>query len=147
MFDDLYEAREILEIKAGELACLRADKLDLMKIEKTLDMMKQSLEKGDSGIKANILFHQCVAMATKNQIIAGIVRSLGNTMESMRAVTLAYPGRLAECLEEHRAIYVAICNHDTKQCTELLKKHFGAVARIRKELNSQGRLGIFRGRD
>ena len=70
-----------------------------MKIEKTLDMMQQSLEKGDSGIKADILFHQCIAMATKNQVIAGIVRSLGTTMEDMRVKTLAYPGRLEDVPE------------------------------------------------
>lgn len=67
LFEDLYEAREILEIRVAELACERADELDFMKIEKTLDMMQTSLEKGDSGIKADILFHQCIAMATKNQ--------------------------------------------------------------------------------
>lgn len=141
LFEDLYEAREILEIRVTELACERADELDFMKIEKTIDMMQASIEKGDSGIKPDILFHQCIAMATKNQVIAGIVRSLGTMLEDMRVKTLAYPGRLETCLEEHRAIYRAIRNHDQKQCSTLMKKHFGAVAEIRSELNKKGGFG------
>ena len=138
MFGDLYEAREILELKAGELACERADELDLMKMRKTIDMMQESLRSGDSGIQADILFHQCIAMATKNQIIAGIVKSMGTTMKDMRVKTLSYPGRLAECLEEHRDIYTAIKDRKPERCTALLKKHFSAVARIRSELNREG---------
>ena len=141
LFEDLYEAREILEIRVAELACERADELDFMKIEKTLDMMQASLEKGDSGIKADILFHQCIAMATKNQVIAGIVRSLGTMLEGMRVKTLAYPGRLEACLKEHRSIYLAIRKGDQKLCSELMKKHFGAVAEIRSELNRKGGFG------
>ncbi len=138
LFEDLYEAREILEIRVVELACERADELDFMKIEKTLDMLQTSIEKGDSGINADILFHQCIAMATKNQVIAGIVRSLGTTLEDMRVKTLAYPGRLETCLEEHRAIYLAIRNRDKELSADLMEKHFEAVAKIRREMNRKG---------
>lgn len=138
LFEDLYEAREILEIRVAGLACERADELDFIKIEKTLDMMQRSLERGDSGIQADILFHQCVAMATKNQVIAGIVRNLGSMLEDMRVQTLAYPGRLEACLNEHRAIYRAIRERDPKRCTELMIKHFDAVADIRSDLNRKG---------
>jgi GntR family transcriptional repressor for pyruvate dehydrogenase complex len=140
LFEDLYEAREILEIKVGELACERADKLDLMKMERTLEMMQQSLARGGSGIKADILFHQCVAMATKNQIIAGLVRSLGTTMEAMRTKTLAYPGRLEKCLAEHHAIYMAIKDRDAPRCADLMRQHFSAVAEIREKLNAESKL-------
>lgn len=138
LFEDLYEARELLEIRVAGLACERADELDFAKIEKTLAMMQASLEKGDSGIKADILFHQCIAMATKNQVIAGIVRSLGTMLEDMRVKTLAYPGRLEACLKEHRAIYRAIRERDPERCSELMKQHFGAVADIRNDLNRKG---------
>jgi len=140
MFEDLYEAREIFEIKVAELACQRADKLDLMKMERTLDMMQESIRKGDSGIEADILFHQCIAMATKNQVIAGMVRSLGMTLKGMRIKTLAYPGRLEKCLQEHRAICDAIRQRDQKLCGELMRQHFSAVAKIRGELNREGKI-------
>ena len=80
-------------------------------------------------------------MATKNQVIAGIVRSLGTMLEGMRVKTLAYPGRLEACLKEHRSIYLAIRKGDQKLCSELMKKHFGAVAEIRSELNRKGGFG------
>ncbi|MVB13116.1 HTH-type transcriptional regulator LutR [Caprobacter fermentans] len=137
MFEDLYEARELLEIKVAELACRRADELDLMKIERTLCLMQESVDHNDSGIDSDILFHQCIAMATKNQVIAGMVRSLGTTMKEMRVRTLAYPGRLAKCLQEHRDIYLAIKNRDEKVCCSLMEQHFGEVAKIRAAMQLQ----------
>lgn len=146
LFEDLYEARELLEIRVAGLACERADELDFVKIEKTLDMMQASIERGDSGIKADILFHQCIAMATQNQVIAGLVRTLGTTLEDMRVKTLAYPGRLEACLAEHRAIYLAIRERNPERCSELMKKHFEAVADIRRDLNRKGGFGGGSGR-
>jgi len=135
MFEDLYEARELFEVRVAGLACSRADDLDLMKIEKTLEMMRKSLREGDSGIEADVLFHQCIAGATKNQVIAGIVRSFGNMLREMRVKTLAYPGRLKKCLEEHREIYRAIRDRDSARCCTLMKQHFDAVAKIRSAMN------------
>jgi GntR family transcriptional repressor for pyruvate dehydrogenase complex len=143
IFEDVYEAREIIEIKAGELACQRADEFDFMKMEKTLEMMQESIKNGDSGIKSDILFHQCIAIATKNQVLAGIVRSLGTTLEEMRVKTLAYPGRLKQCLKEHKEIYEALRERNSERCTKLLKEHFDAVAKIRSELNVEGKLNSF----
>ena len=121
---DLTEARGIVECSAGELACERADNLDLKKIRKTLDMMQQNLERGESGLRADLLFHQCVAMAAKNEVVAGLVRSLGTASDEMRGKALSGPGSLRECLEDHRAIYAAIAERDPQKCAALMKKHF-----------------------
>ena len=123
LYGDLMEARLILECRVSELACQRADTLDLEKIEKTITMMQESLERGESGLKADLLFHQCVAMATKNQVIAGLVRSLEPASEEMRA-RLSTPEYQKVCLEDHRAIYFAIRDRDAEKCAELMKKHF-----------------------
>lgn len=139
MFEDLYEARKLIEIKTVELACIRANEFDFSKIEKTIKMMEESLETGDSGIEADILFHQCIAVATKNTVLAGIIQSMGSMLKERRKLTLTYPGRLAACLEEHRNIYRALQAGDIARCTALLEDHFGEVETIRKAIDGHGK--------
>ena len=139
MFEELYEARKLIEINTAELACTRADEFDFSKMEKTIEMMQESLETGDSGIEADILFHQCIAAATKNTVLAGIIQSMGNMLKERRKVTLMYQGRLEACLEEHRNIYHAIRERDVTRCTALLEEHFNAVETIRKAIDDAGK--------
>jgi len=130
LFADLVEAREKLELQIVELAAKRADELDLLRIERTLEMMEKDLAAGRSGVEADILFHQCLATATKNQVLAGLVRSIGRMMQDTRVRTLLVPGRLAACLAEHRAIYEAVRDHDAERGRRLIREHFERVREI-----------------
>ncbi|MDI6711071.1 MAG: FadR/GntR family transcriptional regulator [Bacillota bacterium] len=142
LFADLVEAREKLELQIVELAAQRADDLDLLRIERTLEMMEKDLAAGRSGIEADILFHQCLAAATKNQVLAGLVRSIGRMMQETRARTLVVPGRLAACLEEHRAIYEAVRDHDAERGCRLIQEHLNRVreilTRLDREMKGEG---------
>jgi GntR family transcriptional repressor for pyruvate dehydrogenase complex len=130
LFSDLEEARAVIESRIGELACQRADRLDLEKIAKTLDMMQQSIIEGESGLKADLLFHQCLAMAAKNQVLAGLAQSLGTASQEI-AAGMGFPsGNPEKSLEEHRAIYEAIRKHDQKMCSALLQNHFGCSRKL-----------------
>ena len=111
-------------LSAVELACRRADRLDLEKISSALDLMRQSVGRGESGRKADLLFHQCIAMASKNQVLAGIARSLGIAEEKIAAEIAPDSAVCPESPEEHRAIYEAIRDRDPEKCSALIQKHF-----------------------
>ena len=135
LFADLVEAREKLELQIVELAAARADELDLLRIERTLAMMEEDLAAGRNGIESDILFHQCLGIATKNQVLAGIARSIGRMMQDTRARTLSIPGRLAACLQEHRAIYEAVRDRDAARGRRLLQEHLDRVREILSSLD------------
>ncbi|MFZ5900522.1 MAG: FadR/GntR family transcriptional regulator [Bacillota bacterium] len=139
MFFDLVEAREKLELQIVELAAARADDLDLLSIRRTLEMMEQDIAAGRSGIEADILFHQRLAVATKNQVLAGLARSIGQMMKETRARTLRVPGRLAACLAEHRAIYEAVRDGDAARGSRLLREHLARVREILAELEFEAK--------
>lgn len=124
LFGDLKETRAVVESRIGELACRRADRLDLEKIARALDLMRQSVGRGESGRKADLLFHQCIAMASKNQVLAGIARSLGIAEEKIAAEIAPGSAVRPESPEEHRAIYEAIRDRDPEKCSALIQKHF-----------------------
>lgn len=135
LFADLVEARQMLEIQIVELAALRADHQDLQRIERALEIMGEDLAAHRSGLEADILFHQCLAAATKNQVLTGLSRSIGRMMQKTRARTLDVPGRLAQCLKEHREIYEAVRDHDSERGRRLIKEHLALVRQILDELD------------
>lgn len=132
LFADLIEVREWLEVQIVKLASERAEEEDFLRLRRTLEMMEQDLVAGNSGVESDILFHQCLAVATKNQILAGLVLSIGQLMKETRTRTLSVPGRLEACLEEHRAIYEAVLEHDSARGCRLIQEH---LAKVREILN------------
>lgn len=135
LFADLVESRERLELQAVELATYRADEMDFLRLERALEMMEQALQDGNDGVEADILFHQCIAVATKNQILAGLIRSIEKMMQETRSQTLSVPGRMEVCINEHRAIYEAILNRDAPRGMKLMQEHLIKVQEILKTLN------------
>lgn len=135
LFFDLVEARELLEIQIVELATKRADQIDLNRIERALEIMQEDISMNRNGIESDILFHQCLAAATKNQVLTGLSRSIGHMMQKTRARTLAVPGRLNECLNEHQAIYEAVAEHNAELARRLIKAHLSQVRLIMDELD------------
>jgi len=130
LFADLVEVREWLEVQIVKLASERAEDEDLLRIQRTLEMMEQDIAAGNSGVESDVLFHQCLAIATKNQILAGLVLSIGQMMKDTRARTLSVPGRLEACLAEHKAIYEAVREHDTERGCRLIREHLAIVREI-----------------
>ena len=139
LFADMVEAREKLELQVVELAAQRADVADFLRLEKTLEMMEGDLAAGRSGIQADILFHQCLAGATKNHFLAGLVRSIGQNMKETRERTLTVPGRLSECLQEHRLIYQAVRYGDAELGCRLIQEHLSKVRQTLEILNTTTR--------
>lgn len=136
VFEDLVEVREKLELQIVELAAKRATELDILRLERTLELMQEDIETGGNGIEADILFHQCLAVATQNQVLAGVAQSIGRVMQETRILTLRVPGRLEECFEEHKAIYRAVCNRDVEQGCQLIKEHLLRVRLILAEIET-----------
>ncbi len=139
LFADLLEARMKLELQIIDLACQRADEVDLLKIELALGLMEKDLLSGQVKVESDIMFHQCLAVATKNQVLAGLARSIGQMLKDMRSKTLLVPGRLSVCLQEHRAIYEAIKNRDSELGCKLIQEHLEAVQGILDSLHLETR--------
>jgi len=141
LFADLIEARIHLELQVIDLACKRVEETDLLRMETAIQMMEDDLVAGRSGVEADIFFHQCLAVATKNQVLAGIGRSFGQMLKETRMKTLQAPGRLAECLKEHRQIYEAVKNHDTDTARILIQEHLKVVRNILLDMKPDTRSG------
>lgn len=130
MFSDFIEARELLELSVLKLAVDRGDQRTYRLVESALKVMEEVIAKGASAVEADILFHQAIAACAQNAVLVSLVKTLNSMLQDMREKTLAYPGRLPECLEEHRNIYEAVRSRDLKRARQEMINHFNKVKDI-----------------
>ncbi len=133
LFADLLEVRKVIEGKAVELAIVRGTEEDLENIHGTLNMLQESLNKGEPpAIEADILFHLSLAMATHNEMFIRLTKNISETLSELRRETLAVAGRIERCIEEHKEIYLQIKDGNTKGAIEAIETH---LARVEDQLD------------
>lgn len=128
----LMEIREMVEIGAVQLAAIRADKIDLLKMKKA--MMDYELEYEDIKLRKehDFTFHQTIAHATKNPIlikfmenISGlIVQSIEYSISQNKGI---YSERKQDVLVEHQSILDCIERKDQEEAKKAMKKHFKGI--------------------
>lgn len=102
------EARENLEPKIAELACLRAKPENLKKMEQVLNRMKERLKYPHEQVDEDSNFHIAIAEATQNFVFVSMMKTNLNLIRQVRKQTLISPERYAKSLSEHIAIYEAV---------------------------------------
>jgi len=124
---DLVEARQHLEVAAAQLAATRRDLPDLAALVTALQAMENALT-GDDFVSADVSFHLAVSQASKNAVIADIVRSI-------RALLRARISRVIEgeadnwpSYLEHVRVYEAIANCHPEAAGSAMRAHLAASA-------------------
>jgi len=134
LFLDLLEVRELVESKAVELAIERATPEDLDKIETALRLLPStSPQNSPTPLEADLEFHLSLALASHNEILFCLARTVNEILQDVRERTLMHPGRLQECQREHEAIYAAIRARDRERALAALKTH---LDQVRKEVRA-----------
>ncbi|MBU9721139.1 MULTISPECIES: FadR/GntR family transcriptional regulator [Bacillaceae] len=120
---DVKETRKIIEIESVRLACNRASKDHLEKLE---SFIKQSEEKWSDGIlpvEEDYLFHETLVESSHNRLLLNIWRPLVSYSKYAIRESLARRGRTENSIEEHRAILEAIGRKNEDEAVVTLKKH------------------------
>ncbi len=134
MFSDFVEARKILETQIIDLAVERSVPEDLDLIEESLVSLEGEIVQGENGVESDIMFHLSLAACTHNQVLIILIKSISDLLRSNREKTLSYPGRMLECLQEHRRIFSAVKNKDAPQARKLITEHLEKVIVIAQQI-------------
>ncbi len=109
---DVYQVRRILEAEATLLASVRMTDSDIVALEVLLDTLAAATSFEDF-IAADAAFHDRIAIASGNQVLASLLGSLSSrTMRARRWRALGEEGALARTVEQHRVIFRAIQQRD-----------------------------------
>lgn len=122
---DVFEIRAALESLAAGLAAERITDEELEEMERHLVEKADAIARHDMPqlIEVDTRFHELVYRASRNDRLSIIINNLREQIQRYRSTSLAYPGRMKQSLEEHRAIVEAIQSRDSQLARQLALEH------------------------
>jgi DNA-binding FadR family transcriptional regulator len=120
----LWQAREITDVPAAELAAARRTDQDVFVIEKTVDMDEH---KEGVAIVSDISFHRAVAEASKNRMLSLFASSIHMTLRTLAERYIIPEDVLPEVKrisqQQHRLVCEAIANRDGARAAARMREH------------------------
>lgn len=121
---EAYQLLSLLESDAAAEVAARASDAELAELGRLHRDLEEALPDRDRFFAANERFHLRVLEIDGNRWRLQIVGDLRRLMKLNRHHSLFREGRLAESLEEHRAILAALLARDAEGCRRLVAAHF-----------------------
>ena len=124
-FDELIEARQIIESSILKLAADRRTEHQLSALRRCVETMEASRESAEGFITADFIFHQLVAEAAHNRILLRAMQAMRGPLRrlmSERAVEdLNDHGNLDTPISDHRAVVDALGRRDVGEAVGALE--------------------------
>jgi GntR family transcriptional regulator, transcriptional repressor for pyruvate dehydrogenase complex len=124
----MFEARLVLEVSVAALAAERAASDKIIAISDETTGMFASLGTPDTFLEHDIRFHQAVAAAADNPILASVVEMIAKMFYELRRASIAGATDLKQAADEHRAIYQAIRARDPELARKAMEAHLRRAA-------------------
>ncbi|HEY8877143.1 MAG TPA: GntR family transcriptional regulator [Roseateles sp.] len=121
---EAYQLLSLLESDAAAEVAARATEAELTELGELHRALEEALPDRDAFFAANERFHLRVLEIDGNRWRLQIVGDLRRLMKLNRHHSLFREGRLAESLDEHRAIVKALLSRDATACRALVAAHF-----------------------
>lgn len=139
-YQDLYEARCMIETEGVILAAERATEQDLQVLEATLTQMASSQESPERYTEHDLAFHLALASATHNQVFPLLLSPITNLLSEGMLLSCHAPGAVAAGVRYHRTILDALQAGDAEQARLAMQEHIRVaqemVGSVRQELAS-----------
>lgn len=120
---ELYDVRLILEPAAAARAATHRTDTDLAAIKLALARYRAAHELGANVGDADIEFHQAIAEASGNSVLARILAPMADLLANARKATGTIPEAANRALCEHQAIADAIETRSTTRARTEMKTH------------------------
>jgi DNA-binding GntR family transcriptional regulator len=120
----VYRLLALLESDAAAEAAERATDAQLAALQALHDRLEKQTRQRDAFFAANEQFHLALLDTAGNRWRTQIVADLRKVMKLNRHHSLFRQGRIAESLQEHRALMAALAARDAKRSRQLVLAHF-----------------------
>jgi GntR family transcriptional repressor for pyruvate dehydrogenase complex len=123
--EEMFEARRILEVGAAGLAAERATPDQVATMAEEVASLFASLDDPHGFLVHDIRFHQAVAAASGNPIVASLVGMVSELYYAQRreTATRATERNLRDAAEMHRRVYQAIRARDGEAARKAMEEH------------------------
>ena len=123
--NDVYEIRISLDVLAAGLAAERIEPEELEELNRLLLEISEAARTGpmDKIVRLDTAFHDVLYKASRNDRLRTIINNLREQITGIRGTSMRYPGRLADTLEEHRALVDSIAARDSERAQAAARIH------------------------
>ena len=123
--NEIFEIRTALESLSNGLAADHITDDELEHLQRLLVIIGGYIKEGniEKIVETDIEFHDLLYHAARNERLVGIISNLRDQLTRFRTLSMTYPGRLEETLEEHRLIVDAIASGDRKAASRAAERH------------------------
>jgi len=123
--NEIFEIRTALESLSNGLAADHITNDELEHLQRLLVIIGGYIKEGniEKIVETDIEFHDLLYHAARNERLVGIISNLRDQLTRFRTLSMSYPGRLEETLEEHRLIVDAIASGDRKAASRAAERH------------------------
>ena len=122
-FDQMFEARRVLEVQVAGLAAERATAEHLATIAEETAEMYAALDDPQQYLIHDIKFHRAIASASGNPILATLVEMVSAVMYDQRRETIGRAHDFKESVEMHQRIYRAIRSQKPDAARQAMHDH------------------------
>jgi GntR family transcriptional regulator, transcriptional repressor for pyruvate dehydrogenase complex len=122
-YDQMFEARRVLEVQIAGLAAERATAEHLANIADELANMYAALDDPQQYLIHDIRFHRAIAAASDNPILATIVEMVSAVMYDQRRETIGRAHDFKESVEMHQRVYRAIRARKPEDARTAMHEH------------------------
>jgi GntR family transcriptional regulator, transcriptional repressor for pyruvate dehydrogenase complex len=139
---ELWEAREVTDVPAAELAAVRRTEQDRFVIERTVEM--DELKEGVA-IVSDISFHRAIAEASKNRMLSLFAGSIHMTLRTLAERYVIPEDVLPEVKrisqQQHRLICEAISEQDGVLAASRMREHLQLSFAVYEQAMPRGHSG------
>lgn len=123
--DGIVEVRNLLEVKAADLAAERMSEENLGKLHEISHRLHKAYMEKDfkEFLNEDLEFHICIAECSGNQVIYSMIQTISNLMRHVSGSGMVDECQLRDIYEEHQKIYGLILAKDAKGAAEAMKEH------------------------
>jgi GntR family transcriptional repressor for pyruvate dehydrogenase complex len=127
---EVMEARTIIEENLAGLAAQRASSEQIEEIGRAVQLMRDSVARGDSILDADMAFHLAVSAAAQNGVLRNAVQLLRNLMRQWLLYKLRIPQVPQSVLKRHVAIYRAIAGRKPNAARSAMRAHLEETTKL-----------------
>ncbi len=120
---ELYDVRAILEPAAAAKAAVHRTDEDLLAIRRARTHFHLAYEMQSPVWEADIEFHQAIAVASGNRVLARVLAPMSGLLRNARRATGRIPAAVEIALRQHDEIAVAIEEGDSDGAREAMTAH------------------------
>jgi GntR family transcriptional repressor for pyruvate dehydrogenase complex len=120
---EMFEARRSLEMAVAGLAAERASADQMAALAEELAGMYASLDEPEQFLVHDMRFHQTIAAASGNRILAALMNMVATVLLDVRGKTVRRAKDLKESAAMHRHIYRAIRDRNAEAARLAMREH------------------------